>query len=630
MLTGVGDHKSICEHGRYRVTLPLHDGTDVKLEGICLDKVTGKFPKYPLKEAGDQIRQFHASKGGDVGNLPKLAKEVGGETDVMIGSLYLKYHPEQILKLPNGLTIYESHFANLDGSRGVVCGPHKSFAAIQLRLQGTHMTMSAYISDIVQAYNNSFRYFHSHSLPCLSPVSVVDSDDSSVAECEKESVVSLEKVGFERDLVLPEVIVSEPMVARDVDDLCGLLCDDPEQVSELDSDSGYSTSKRVADVPSHPSSVDQCDKDSVIDAAVVHSVNILMCTFLVSLLMAFAFGFGAGFLISGNGPSISSNGSRFFAVDATSIPYRYTTFGRVGRVAAGTAAWSSMNAKHVVWLLSKRLGNTFSKFVEHAPSITRHRNAIFMVLFSFSTSGQTFHVDMTSNPIENICEFKLYDPPFACAKGHVIATCENFVIFDYLSWKEENDNVTFPVVHAASLHVNVKWSSDYGYGELGKDVEINHDYVACVGRVKESFKRSLHNSGLLLMQWEIMVKHLARIKNWSPDANIMRNKNFLTDRYKAWLVSCVLPPDIQAKWFYFDKYKVGDIVLFCSLNRSGTIAWLRRFTRLGEVKIVCQSASENSNLSTSPGTKGLIVIPCINELSLTQEFNVISVNLLYN
>ena len=120
------------------------------------------------------------------------------------------------------------------------------------------------------------------------------------------------------------------------------------------------------------------------------------------------------------------------------------------------------------------------------------------------------------------------------------------------------------------------------------------------------------------------------MKNWSPDANIMRNKNFLTDRYKAWLVSCVLPPDIQAKWFYFDKYKVGNIVLFCSLNRSGTIAWLRRFTRLGEVKIVCQSASENSNLSTSPGTKGLIVIPCINELSLTQEFNVISVNLLYN
>ena len=60
----------------------------------CLDKVTGKFPKYPLKEAGDQIRQFHASEGGDVGNLPKLAKEVGGETEIMIGSLYLKYHPE--------------------------------------------------------------------------------------------------------------------------------------------------------------------------------------------------------------------------------------------------------------------------------------------------------------------------------------------------------------------------------------------------------------------------------------------------------------------------------------------------------------------------------------------------------
>ena len=44
VLSGVGDKKSICEHGRYQITIPLHDGENINLSGICLDKITSEFP----------------------------------------------------------------------------------------------------------------------------------------------------------------------------------------------------------------------------------------------------------------------------------------------------------------------------------------------------------------------------------------------------------------------------------------------------------------------------------------------------------------------------------------------------------------------------------------------------------
>ena len=52
---------------------------------------------------------------------------LGGDTDLMIGVQYLKYYPEKIFELPNGLSIYKSQFVNSDGSRGIVAGPHRVF-----------------------------------------------------------------------------------------------------------------------------------------------------------------------------------------------------------------------------------------------------------------------------------------------------------------------------------------------------------------------------------------------------------------------------------------------------------------------------------------------------------------------
>ena len=47
-LAGVGDQQTVCRDGIYSVCLPLHDGTEAIMSGLCLDKVTAAFPKYPL------------------------------------------------------------------------------------------------------------------------------------------------------------------------------------------------------------------------------------------------------------------------------------------------------------------------------------------------------------------------------------------------------------------------------------------------------------------------------------------------------------------------------------------------------------------------------------------------------
>ncbi|MEO1895331.1 MAG: hypothetical protein ABGX32_03585, partial [Methylococcales bacterium] len=99
------------------------------MSGLCLDKVTGKFPVFSLKTAENDIKDHYREKfGKDPEDLPRLPGKVGGETDIMIGIKYLKYFPKEIHKMSNGLTIYEAMFENSDGSLGVVAGPHQSFS----------------------------------------------------------------------------------------------------------------------------------------------------------------------------------------------------------------------------------------------------------------------------------------------------------------------------------------------------------------------------------------------------------------------------------------------------------------------------------------------------------------------
>ena len=58
VFAGVGDKRSVCEHGDYSVRLPLLNGNDVTLNGLCLDKVNADFPNYPLGKAAHEIKSM--------------------------------------------------------------------------------------------------------------------------------------------------------------------------------------------------------------------------------------------------------------------------------------------------------------------------------------------------------------------------------------------------------------------------------------------------------------------------------------------------------------------------------------------------------------------------------------------
>ena len=130
-LEGVGGVTTSTDHGEFLIRLPLHNGKNAVMTGICLEKVTCEFPMYRLN--GDVEKDIHdgyKAAGGNVSDLPSLRSSVGGGADIMIGAKYLRHFPKIMFALESGLSIYESPFVSSDGSRGVVCGPHKTFNCI--------------------------------------------------------------------------------------------------------------------------------------------------------------------------------------------------------------------------------------------------------------------------------------------------------------------------------------------------------------------------------------------------------------------------------------------------------------------------------------------------------------------
>ena len=95
-LTGVGDQKSTCQYGAYSIRLPLRNGREAILSGLCLDKVTATFPTYPLEKVSRDLRNMFKEQGDDVSSkkFPRLPKSVGGDTDILIGIKYIKYFPK--------------------------------------------------------------------------------------------------------------------------------------------------------------------------------------------------------------------------------------------------------------------------------------------------------------------------------------------------------------------------------------------------------------------------------------------------------------------------------------------------------------------------------------------------------
>ena len=119
--------------------------------------MTCRFPTYPLKEIEEDIRATYQSLGKSVDDLPRLSKYVGGETEIMLGSKYLKYHPKFVFEMPCGMRVYRSCFVSVDGTRGVIGGPHSVITELQKQLEGSYLTLGSYLSQQLILYRSGIQ-----------------------------------------------------------------------------------------------------------------------------------------------------------------------------------------------------------------------------------------------------------------------------------------------------------------------------------------------------------------------------------------------------------------------------------------------------------------------------------------
>ena len=84
---GVCNSQVKTKHGIYKIQFPLFNGNEATVSGVCLDEITVKFPTYPMKgRVENDIKKAYKISGGNLKELPKLPKSVGGHTDFMIGT----------------------------------------------------------------------------------------------------------------------------------------------------------------------------------------------------------------------------------------------------------------------------------------------------------------------------------------------------------------------------------------------------------------------------------------------------------------------------------------------------------------------------------------------------------------
>ena len=121
----------------------------VQMRGLVMDTVTNPFALYDLQEAYEDLCKAYGRGEGVA--LPAVPDKIGGsKVDVMIGIKYLAYFPELVFSLPCGLAIYESRIRTLCGRRGVIGGPHRSWAHAEERIE--FMSSFAFLAAELRAY----------------------------------------------------------------------------------------------------------------------------------------------------------------------------------------------------------------------------------------------------------------------------------------------------------------------------------------------------------------------------------------------------------------------------------------------------------------------------------------------
>ena len=152
-------------------------------ERNCLDKITCTFPVISLDLAGKDLREGYRHELGDPSGLPGLPTSVGGETDIMIGIKNNKYFPRELFRMENGLAIYESQFKSVDGSRGVLAGPHSSFnnpERARVNHVGVYLTQEAAMYCLMHRLGLEVGLLDQKVSPDFSPDLFQDSDSADI------------------------------------------------------------------------------------------------------------------------------------------------------------------------------------------------------------------------------------------------------------------------------------------------------------------------------------------------------------------------------------------------------------------------------------------------------------------
>ncbi len=196
-IAGVGGMKMTTPHGIYQIKIPVKGGYEALVSGTCMDKITEKFPMYPLDGKVEQDITAAYVKAGGTGKLPSLEPLVGGATDFMMGGAYLRYFPKELFRMPSGLTIYESVFKNANGGYGVVGGNHSVFTEIEkwyhLNNQGLNFIQTQ-LNIYYCGYQVNpdvrmlgYRDTYDHEFDCYDERQVQPSDEESEHTLDQES-----------------------------------------------------------------------------------------------------------------------------------------------------------------------------------------------------------------------------------------------------------------------------------------------------------------------------------------------------------------------------------------------------------------------------------------------------------
>ena len=125
------------------------DNGIIQMRGLVMDKVTNPFAKYDLLEAYQELCAEYGQ--GEGAALPQVPEAIGGsEVDVMVGIKYLAHFPELVFSLPSGLAIFETKIRTMCGRRGVIGGPHRSWAHASTQIE--YMSAYAFLSAELRAY----------------------------------------------------------------------------------------------------------------------------------------------------------------------------------------------------------------------------------------------------------------------------------------------------------------------------------------------------------------------------------------------------------------------------------------------------------------------------------------------